>query len=119
MSKPKKRKCGFCRKPFEKLAQCYIFKTFMRTYGRPLSYFKRFPEFCKEMDIQPERKIEEICGTSTVYLCDECKRKDYVRAGETYKPFVLEDNYFRAERNPNDPTTWVNFEFTEEEMNEL
>ena len=81
-------------------------------------YHLRFPEFCKEMNIQPERKIEEICGTSTVYLCDDCKRKEYTRCGKSFKPKILEDDYFRPQRNPNDPTTWVNYEFTKEDDKE-
>jgi hypothetical protein len=85
------KKCGFCKKEVEKIYNCWIMREGQRTYGRPPNYFFRFPEFCKEHDIQPEHTVWETEGLITYYLCKECANKPYTlrHCKQTYNPIIL------------------------------
>jgi hypothetical protein len=75
------RKCSFCKKNTNKLAMCWVLKSAKRKYG-------------KGSEANPVYFVDEIYGTSTVYLCDECKEKEYIRVGKKFFPFIIQENYF-------------------------
>lgn len=105
----KKRKCGFCKQKFTKLAECWVFK--VDTHWQ-------------------EKKHTLISKLNCVYLCDICKILEYdknviepwdldllnkswylpykildiendkcwVKIIHTQKPVILKENYFKEGR---------------------
>ena len=69
----KKRKCGFCKQKFEKLAKCWVWKIGQPYYG------------CDD---------KEVVGLIVIYLCDVCKDAEYEKQGFKSKPTILEEDYF-------------------------
>jgi len=62
-----------------------------RHYGKPLGWREKSPQY----NAPPERWIKEIIGTTTVYLCDKCKKAEYTKCGQKSTPFILAEDYFR------------------------
>jgi len=87
------RKCGFCKKKTNILAQCHILSTSKRTYGRPLEYRLKYPN----INTEPEHIEEEITHFITLFLCDNCKNKEYTKCNKKFMPIILIENYFKKE----------------------
>ncbi len=87
----KREKCGFCKKLFEKLNKCSVLSEGKRVYGRPPGYFRKFPEFCKENNIEKEHYEWGVGWFKYLFLCDECSNIEHTlkHCKVKFTPFII------------------------------